>query len=695
MSKLPIFDERSILKPQQVASGAKGAEDVSQLFGAVGKEGVKIAGNALEAESKAHLYMQSSLTAKATNDYELSLKKDPNPKAGAIHLKTLGNIFGDILKNSTLNNEDRLTLQKKMDNDMTSASKALGVMEIEQAKKSAQLNFAQQFPDDMRGISKALFQDPKEAQKLINNTQGLLEGMFRRNELSEKQWQHYNKLVEGVVDRASSLIARGDALDLDAEAIHTYGAFLGDMKDMPGGAPINVESRLLYSHYKSETDYKSSLAELYKGKPDAGAIIYALNDMTDTQFTTFLKTGDGIAIAKGKIDSAQPIGVLEQRVKYLREKSATLTEEETGELNKTNMFLADLKNDFRGTIQDTPQGQAITAEYMSKVNIARDSVWLGQGERDQMEKKAANEYMSDVINYGRAIGAPSDIVQPFDAATIAAQQSYFNPGADAKTAINKMKDLSAENGAYLAYGMKKPNQQQVMLMANIIGDDKQGLMRQMVYANQNNTDFSVLNYDKSNITESKLKAKIVSQLSDVNNFLGHQPQGSKAIEGVYDAALNMVKYLAVANGDLTLKNSGSYINDAIATVKGAYKFESGSFYSFNTARQPMSSSDANAIAGYAREQAINRMRGDASEEQIMEAVDRNPLFVSMDESGEVNVIDSEGEVRWKQPYTEVLLGNARLEKTVTTREIHENRAKYPAYVGGIPSMSAPFTGKVS
>lgn len=692
---LPIFDNRSVLQPQKVASGAEGTENVAQLFGNVAKAGVEIVGQQLEAESKANLYMQGSLIGQALTDYELSLKADPDPKKGAVHLQTLKNSLNISLNEAKVNNHDRGELRKQIAQSVTAADKSLGIMTIEQAKKSAQLNWAARFPDSLKNIAANLMSDPKEAQRLISNNQFLLAEMFRRNDLTKSEYEKYNKVMEEVVDRGASIISRGGELGITAAEFHQAGAFFaGDNKNIPGGAPIDVNTRLMYGHLKSEMDFKTAQAGLYDGNRDPGAIMFALVKATDDQFVKFIKTADGVSRAKGMIDSGHPIGGMEQRVEYLNSRKAdTLTDEETAERNMLSKWLSDLKNNYIGTIQGTPAGQEINSEYLGQLATIRDSFGLDPNQAQQMEREATNAYRTNLVNLGRAQGISQDIIQPFDAQSLAEMQSFFNPGTDAAKAINRLQALTPENAAYMAYGMKNPNEKQTYLIASVLGDDKRGLAQQLIVANQKGHDFTPLNFGKGgNINEQKLKAKVISQLGGITTYLGHQSGSADSISGVYDATMNMVKFLALSNGDLNLDNVKSYINDAITTVSSAYKIEKGSFYSFNVARQPMSKQDSLSVASYVRDQAMKHYGEGMSKESLALSLDSNPLHVSMDESGMVNVTDSSGAVRWQEVYTETLLGAARLEYRASQQTLDQRKADFPIY-GGNPVIQRPsYTG---
>ena len=112
MAGLPIFDETPILKPQAVSSGAQGFTQLAQLFGEVAKTGTEIAGRALESESRAHLYNATATAQQIKNDYELSLKANPDPIAGEVALQAMGDSLTDLTKNSYVNKADRMLLQK-------------------------------------------------------------------------------------------------------------------------------------------------------------------------------------------------------------------------------------------------------------------------------------------------------------------------------------------------------------------------------------------------------------------------------------------------------------------------------------------------------------------------------------------------------------------------------------------------------
>ena len=244
--------------------------------------------------------------------------------------------------------------------------------------------------------------------------------------------------------------------------------------------------------------------------------------------------------------------------------------------------------------------------------------------------------------------------------------------------------------------MEKPNQQQALMIASAIPNDKTGNVQRLIYANQKNMDYSALDFEKATITETKLKAKVATELSDVMTYLGHQQRSGDSSTGVYDATLNMVKYLALANGDIRLDNVNDYIKEAVDTVSKAYKIEHGSFYSFNTSRQNINNQDALALANYMREQATQYYGKNTSPEELMLAMDRNPFYVTMDESGMVNVVDSLGQIRWQEPFTSTLMGAARANGRATSRQIEENRKmKSPVYAGGLVTPGSVFTGNLN
>jgi hypothetical protein len=676
MANLPIFDEAPILQAQKVSSGAEGMDNVARLFGEVTKVGVGIVGNNLEAESKAHLYQANRQAQQIKQDYELSLKANPDPIAGQIALRTMNESLGELSKNAYVNRSDRGLLQKQIDQDLLASEKDLGLLTIDQANKAEQMLFAEGFPDQLNMIAGNLFGNPELAQQQITGVQDLMKGMFQRGTIPLKTYERYSSIIEKNVDRVSAIVNRGSELDLTAEDFHKIVPFIG-AKDVPGGAPINVATRATYAHLKTETNFGDTIAQLYKGQPNYANVAFAVSEMSDDQFFKFLETADGVSQAKAYINAGHAYGGIEERVNYLNHrKGATLTEKESAERDMLSLFLTNMNDDYLGTMQGTPQGQQISSSYMAELNRVRESYTNDPLRMQQEEIRATNEYRADLINYGRAIGVPSNVIKPFDAATVASAQGAFNNGADPVLAISTLKTLSPVNAAYLASSMEKPNQQQAMMIVSALPNDKTGASQRMIYANQKGMDYSALNFEKGNITKAKLNAKVATKLEPVLGYLGKQQRSGDSSTGVYDATLNYVKYLAVTNGDLQLENVDNYINEAVQTVGKAYRIENGNFYSFNTSRQPIASADAHALAGYVREEAWKQMGKGLSAEKLALAGDLNPLFVTMDESGMVNAVDTQGVIVWQQPYTETLLDAARGDARRIDRLVADKKRKF-------------------
>lgn len=689
--KLPIFGD-DILTPRSVASTAKGIDDATQVF----NQGLALAHDVgkmvNQDESSAMLYAQSSTVAEAKQDFLLATKKNPDPTAVSNAYKLYEAKTKALYQSSPLTTKDAHILRKQIDDDSLDAQRVAAVNNLEQARLQQQISLSDNFSKSLSQISTNFFTNPDLAYEQAKNTQGMLNSFVKNGTISVEAYQKYNDLINRVVSRNQSLLSRFP--QLDARGYHTMTAFTQPPTPTDGStAPRLGVTADLHNSLNSDMNYHDAVALAQQGKIDNGVLFYAVSKMTDDQYNKFLLSLDGIADAQGQINSDHPYGVLQNRYDYLSSaKGDNLTVKEQAERDQIGYFINGLKQDYLGTMKRTPHGQEIDKEYLDSQAAIMVQPTNLETKQEQLAANT-NQYVNKMVNYGHAMGIPSELIKPFPKQMVQTVENGFVVGADPNVVLTPVRGMSKTNAAFLAASLNNPIQAETILTSSLLqGKDNTGMSSIFVEANQKGQDFSALVMDKDTVTEKDLRGRIYSQLSSTLNYLSTQSGGASRVAGMIDMVENTAKYLALQNGDFKLKNYKDYIAKAANAIEQAYPIKTGPNYTFNLNQADMSDADAQSVASYMLETATNsQVKKGRSALEVSYDFNTAGAHVVMSPDGFVQVVDQYGTVYASEPYSSTLLDAAR---HVSGQRLEKNKKSYQEQQR-LTSIGLPYVGGVA
>ncbi len=361
---------------------------------------------------------------------------------------------------------------------------------------------------------------------------------------------------------------------------------------------------------------------------------------------------------------------------------------------------------FDQLMGDTAKGAQIEQDFLITNSAINDS---GRFNKDNPEDVASqrianvknlNSYMSKKVSLGTSIHLPNEWINPISYQYLAPIKESFIAGKDPNNALEGMFVLDPEMKSYLVNAMPNVQQRETMrIVAQASKETPKEFLQEVILANQTRADFSTLKI--KDIKETKLRTLVQSELSDILDFnyrngnattmLGQSvgtPNGEQIIQGgqqrqagLVDAAINYVKYKAIQKNDFEMDHVDSYISQFKNNIGTTYDIISGYDYSINNRNLgiSLSKSEADLLANHAIMLAMQRIKGNASESEFMSMLDRNPLFMTIDQYNNIVVTDVKSKsVIYHMPFTKSFLDAAIHHKKMD----FENRPKYPETLVG-------------
>jgi len=681
---LPIFESsEDTLQPQSVASSAQGSDALANMFEGLGQETAQVATQINNQQSNANLYAGSALAAQAKNDFLYKLRSNPDPNAADQAFQEYQGAIGGIYQSTPVNASDRVALGRLLNTDYQGGQLQYNKNAVKQSNLTASIAFHTQFPGAMQELGSNLIQNPDAAEANMQMIQENLGTAVRSGVITPTEYANYNTLMQTQMDRSHQLMSMfGNGSAPNAAQYHALTGVPGQTPDM--NSPQNQTTAQGFNYLNADFNKQDLTSALYTGQMTPALLTYAATKLPPEDYNEFLLSAGGVNQADALHNSGTGYAATQARIDYLNSQGRANNVVETAELNRLKQIQSGYKYDYLGTISSTPAGQQINQNYLNQVAAIKNTPLQSDAMQQQLES-ANNERIAQLVNQGRALGVPADQIKPIDNTTAATLQNAFNVNQDTTPILNTAQSLNLTNAAYAANSLKQSNQQQAMYTASLAkSTDKTGFSQTFIVANQNGQNYSQIIFPKGESNKT-LTAEIQTAIQPQLEYLSKQPDSANQTSGLLQASVNAVKYQAYQSGDMNLANKKQYIQQVQNYLSEAYDVNKGTNYQFNNTQTPMSPQDAQALANYASNQALDKITNGMSDAQREKAIDNNPLFVTISPDNNVNVIDQHGNIYWQQPFTSSMLGNAKAQHNARIEETKQQLNFAPVYTGGIPT----------
>jgi hypothetical protein len=704
--------ESKALTPQQVNSKAKGFDELANVFGQMSRAGFQQAESMAEEISTDALLQANSALDDVFTKSRLEIMADSSPDGVASAVKRYHSQIDSITKNTRINKGDRRKLDQMLNSRKNSLDLHAGELIIKNQKEAKRTNFYTSLPGNMNTvdnfINKYEFEEAAElGEKIYKNAVDLYSNkMITANELmviqrAAAQALHKSKRL------MESLGEDPNALDYQNLISSPFG--MGSDATQRVGQPHDISTGYLYNtHLTDASTTGQEAAAIQTGKIN----IMDYSNLEPKQQEKIFALSEGSIAAENYIISNSNWN--EVLVKYddLKDRpSETLTMQEKGMKGRLEYMIQRFKSgNYNEIISDTVMGANIEQQRQLELTVINDgqtyntSTPEGQQQAYYANTQSYNNYINKKIALGIAMHLPAEWIQPFDQQFANTIKASFKPNGDYNATIENIRTLAPEQRVYAINTVSKPNQQESLRTVTLARQSNSiEFLQDMIIANQEGINFDVLKL-KDTQSDMKLKTAITSELSEIYDFQirngnsttmlnknigsygeGQTEQGGlQRISGMTEAAVNYVKFQAIKNNDLEMRNADKYIRNMVKEMNIGYDIKSGLNYSFNNTNLVMelSNRDASYVAQFAIKHAKERLKEHTSESQFVDILDRNPLFMTIDQFNNIIVTDTK---------TKSIIYTIPFSANFVEAALHEHEKEKQEYKENFPSpFSVPF-----
>jgi len=696
MAELPqLQDTQPVLNVQNVQSTATGydafAETLDKLSSQAEDQVQKI--NAQQSQS---MYINSIANIeqlKTTS--EMRLLEHPD-QASRIS-DDMQSSIDQVKQAAFVNSEDRAKLNFYADRAGDEVDLKGTDASVKQAQLTAAFTHYANFPDQLKAYQDALSSgDEATATNIQTSMVSNLKNLVLTRSITPEQAGSSFKMMSTVADAAQDRMTLANVLNnggsVTAKDYHTVNS--SPLNQTPNGnanAPINGNTQWLANTYNNDKSFQGVEAAILSGNmPNMAAFTNLPKDQRDHA----ILTAQGVQIANGIINSGEPLPAIQKTYQQLSTPGTTLNYTQKATRNVLENYINNLKNgNYLAVIGKTPQGGAIMQNFIDK-NAAIQNSPLDDNQKAQAMEQNRNDMVNAAVAYGHAHHIPDDLIKPIPATDLAQMQNGFTLNQNPAIVIQTLGQYNKVNQAYVANSLKDPTQRLIAQTLSNVGDGvKPSDQLDFIAANQTGRNFSDIKPDGSGVNDSKMRARIGTDLKDQLSFMGQQNNfmdGQTFQASMINSTLNYAKYLAAKNNDLTMSNWSKWVDQASAIYKNAYPIQSNTNYIVNPKQlaQPLTSSELDTLANYATNKGYDSLHQGVSDSVFQRMQSRNPLRMRISPTNNIEAVDQNGSVYFSQPYSTNLLSAAKADaaarETARKQDVaqaQEEQAKMLLHIG--------------
>jgi hypothetical protein len=677
MAFTQLQQTQSVIREQQVASKARGSEAMAQAFGQVAQMAMKTSFSLAKEHSQAMFMHAAAQASDIQAQAQIDLIKNPG-QADTIQKNAEASI--KQAAQSPMNSGDRAKFNYFVSQKQNAIKLQAARTDAHQSLLHNQANYTQSVKTLLSQYSDAMHsQDFKSADILRNNILENGRNAIMSGATSPRAFENViagmDKLSSGAQDVMSHLES-GEATAAQANAVISNPL-----------APSNEEASKMIADSGTTVLHNHHVDSM--ASADLDQAIYA-NNLHDTRvFSTLLSQSpekrqssyekiNGSRMAYGVINSNPPFTHIQQRMVELNSNSNT-TIQEKAELHVFNNYIKDLKTNYWRTMSNTSMGFDATNQWIQDSSAATSGS-SSQAELQNRLQAADQKYIDSGIAMGEAQHMSTDLINPVIDSIVSAAQTSFLSGGDPAMLIDKMNYVKQNQRPYLAKQLANPTQAAIgRVVANGLGKDQRtDFQRDMILASQAGVDFSALNIKEDGTTklnDSTLRTYIHSAIPDALSNLASQKNGVDLQGGLMKAGVNYIKYRALKDGDLTLKNIDQYTKDFESEMKKSYDLATGYNYSFNRSQVPLSDGEYETLANGAINDAIKDVRYHNqkwTDSDQLNYVGNTTFTASFSPENKIVVSDQANNIIFSTPYTDSYLNHAKSNHEILKKRFEKS-----------------------
>lgn len=671
--KLPTFqDEDPIVQDVKVASRAPGYEALAAGFGAIEKTSEAIGEDYMKEKSNA-MYLQTSAQMEHIRS-QANVKVIQDPANSETYYKNANDQMKTVLDAAQVSSADRA----KLNFNMTRNSDILAVKAAEathrQAALGTQLAIYDSYDASLQTFGNLNATDPQKAQEYYQDHINKYKSAVMAGAITPIEEMKFKQGFAWVAQSQARTAEVARNPDATAQHYQTEAARTSAINPpdaTPAGTPMDEHTKFHVVHYNNTASYQEvEQGLLNRNSPDW----LTMSRLTDDQQQNLIHISDGIATADGFTVSGKPLPIIDAEIKRLTDKDTYQTPEDKAEKYALETWRKGLSQNLTGVVAQSPDGAAMIQD-----NITRVAAIHAAGDTPDVtaQKLAINNdrFNMGKINWAQGRMIPSAEIVPDHQDAIMAD-SGFKLNGNADTSLQTLFKYSDRTRPFLLNGITNPAHRAVLeTVAN--SEAPMDMRRDLIYANSESvnpvsgkpidTKYEMGDIEKD-AKGGKLNTQVATTLQPIFKLMDAQysAQDARLIkEGLLTSAVRYVKYISAKHDDYTLSGMKDYLSQVQQLYGSAYHPKTGTNYIVNDVPAANSyhldDKDHAALAQFAVTQGYDAIKQKSDHNHFGVAQDYNPLMMTISPTQEVQAVDGNGNVFWRQQLTGEFLQRARRE----------------------------------
>lgn len=689
---LRLDSESTPFHPVAVSSKSKGSDVLADVFGEVSHVATKAAVSIAEEQSTSQLLTANTAASKIATQAKMSMMEDSTTD-------NLKRVMGDWVKqsdsiksNTKLNGGDRRKLDAYLNTQTNELALHGTKLAVETDKKAVRLNYFDNFSANLEQVTKLVNKGQfTQAESLAGSMMQEAKNMHDLGGITGETFLHHQRLTKAILEQSIGLHKNLSNPNLDAKDYHdqsySWPNSHADQSSL-AQAPVDQNTAHIKTVHLNDQSYRNQYATAVKDRAlDPEALLKLPQHQIDS--IVFAKRGADSAEHYLQANSSWTSLVAEfNRLKT--QPRDTLNSFEQGKLSRLEYIVKNFTNGYYPQMMNgTVLGAQASQDFQQTASAIEQNYKSNDPRFEQANAKNLNQYTSSMASIGISAHLPSEFIQPFHEQFLAPVKESLSVGGDPSKAVTAMHVLNPENKAYLVNSMPTSRDQEVMrVVAGKSDYTPPGFLKDMVQFNQKGLSFNDLKVD--GVKDTKIRAKIETSLADYLDFqfangnattMGNTPistiggpailkNGQNRRAAATESFMNYVKGKAIEHGDFELNHVDDYISDLKKNMTTTYDLKSGYNYQINNKNlgHDLSKEEADAVASWAIVHALDRVKAGRSEADYYARLDKNPLFMTIDQYNNIVVMDQKSRsILYHIPYssgflTEALHANKKIRQ---------------------------------
>lgn len=664
-------EDRPVLRETPIADKSKGFEALSEAMGMGAHAIFKYAENLEESASSSHMLQSTVLANRMKTQAHANMLLHPDMTDQI--LEGLKSSLNMIKTNSVVNSGDRSRLNNSIENDLDGIEIKSAEIKRRNLNAQASVTFYNSLPALYTQYTHALNSSPEEAKTISDGLHKTVIGMVTQGALEPKQVANILAKFELIHDNHARTIEAFKRGDIEAHEHHagTYNPF-NETPLHQASLPGDVNTQLLVQHHSDDVSFRGIASKLSDPLYRPTAMDNeAVDRMSESENRRVFQCTKARGDAQALIFSGKP---WQQIVREFVDSKSDKTDYGNTKHNYLNNYFKELyQGNYLSLISNTTIGSQTIQDYQNNLT-ALDKAALDPEEKEEWKQTYVNNFITKMNSVGTGLHMPTELVQPISKDILLPIRQGLVTNGDAGDAIDKIKYLTDDNRKLIQRSLSDPLQKSVVqTVAQTVDDVDKADLQHYMEANQRLDNTHGRSFNNLKKKNSTVLAEVQSDknIQNILRYMGYQENGTTNSANFVQSISNYAKYSAQKTEDFEMNNSSDVIQNFSQKIAKGYDIVSGHNYIFNNNDLALTKERYDALANY----MLNSFHKEyvshgKSEAQYIEYIDNHQLVVTNTPDGDINIVDSQGTVVDRTPYTSHLIHLAEHEiKIVKERRI--------------------------